>query len=125
AHFAHDEHALAAIGLDADGHLRVLEVAVGQLPFQLRLEAAQRHAGGLHAADERKAERAVGLDGVLAAEIRLIEDLDAEDVLRADEVIGGRLRGGAARQQRTGGENDAGSEDPAYEREAITIHDVR
>ena len=56
------------------------------LPQRL-LDLAQRQAARLHAADQRERERAVGLDGVLAAEVLLIEDRDRQHVLRADDVV--------------------------------------
>ena len=88
AHLAHDEHALTAILLDRDRHLWIAEVAVGEPPLQLDLEPAQRQAAGLDAADERKAEGAIRLDRELAPEIRLIEHLDGQHVLRSDHVVG-------------------------------------
>ena len=66
----------------ADGDLRVLEEAVGQLASSARSRAAQRQAAGLDAADQREGEGAVGLDGILAAEIRLVVHLDRQHVLR-------------------------------------------
>ena len=89
AHLAHDEHAPAAVLLDRHGDLRIREVAVSQLLFQLALDLAQRQAAGRDPADERKGECAVGLDGVLAAEIRLVEHLHREHILRTDDVVRG------------------------------------
>ena len=39
AHFAHDQDALAAVVLDRDRHLRVLQIPVRQLRLQLLLRA--------------------------------------------------------------------------------------
>ena len=86
----------------ADRDLRVPEVAVGELLLQLGLELAQRQAAGRDAADQRERERAVGLDGVLAAEIGLVEDLDGQHVLRTDDVVGRCDCAGGAATRREG-----------------------
>ena len=57
--------------------------------LQLGFELPQRQAAGVDAADQREGERAVGVDGILAAEILLIEYGDQQDVLRADHVVRG------------------------------------
>ena len=101
ADLAHDEHALTAVLLDRDRHLWIAEIAVGEPPMQFELEPAQRLTSRLDPADERKAEGAVRLDRELAAEIRLIEHLNAEHVLRSDHVVGCRLRGAGSTSART------------------------
>src|SRR4029450_2664612 len=90
--FSHDEDTLAAVLLDGDGTLRVPKVAVCQFRFEVLFESAQRLPSGLHAANQRKAERPIRLDAVLSAASGLIVDLDRENVLRSDEVVACRLR---------------------------------
>ena len=69
-----------------------LKYPSASLLLQFRLELPQRHATGGDATDERERKRAVRFDGVPAAEIRLVEDLDGEDVLRPDDVVAAGLR---------------------------------
>ena len=75
---------------DRHRDLGIFEEAIGQARAKLRLERANRQASGLHAADVREGEAAIDLDGVLAAQIGLIEHDDGEDILWADRVVGAR-----------------------------------
>ncbi len=83
AHLAHHEHALAAVLLDRDGDLRVPEdLPSASFFFSSLSNARSVMPPALTRPISGKLKRAVGLDGVLAAEIRLVEHLDGQHVLR-------------------------------------------
>ena len=87
---SHDEDALAAVLLDGHADLRVLEEPAVCEPLpEFGLELPQRQPGGLYAADVRKREAPVGLDGELPRGVRLVPHRDHEHVLRADHVVEG------------------------------------
>src|SRR5262249_49004047 len=86
---SHDEHSLAPILFDGDGDLGIAEVPVGEFGPELTLERSERQSSGFHATHQRERERSVGFDGVLSAEIRLIEDLNRQNILRTDDVVDG------------------------------------
>jgi len=99
---------LAAILFNRNGQLGVLEETVLQSQPQLGFQLSKRQAARVDAPNQREGERAIGVDGILAAEILLIEYGNQQDVLRADDVIGGlrgRVRGPAAEAQHENGEN--------------------
>ena len=90
---ADDEHLLAAVLLHSDGDLRVSEVAVVlELRLEVFLDGAQRQAAGLEPPDQRKGERAVGFDGKLPRQVRLVVGRDGQHVLRTDDVVGALRR---------------------------------
>ena len=86
-HLADHEDALASVLLDGHRQLRILEVAARQPRAQLGLDVAQRQSGGLHVSDQRKRERAVEFDRILAGQVRLVEHRDRQHVLRADHIV--------------------------------------
>ena len=96
-HLAHDEHTLATKLVHVNRHLRVAEIAVGQLRLERRGHVAQGHAAGAHAPEERIVELAVVLDAKAAGERRLVEYRHREHVLGPDHVVG---RLGLLRRQR-------------------------
>ena len=97
ADFAGHEHAARLELIDLDAHLRVLEVARLQQRRDLVLRLGERQAGERHAAEIRHRDRAVGVDAVLAGQLRLVGDDDRQVVLRADHVaLAVRVGGGSA-----------------------------
>jgi hypothetical protein len=93
AHFAEHVDVLASILGNLDAHLRRDEIAaVDQLLLDQRLDRAQRQPGSLDPADIRVIERPVTVDGEDARQIRFAQDADAQDVLKADDVVGLQLR---------------------------------
>ena len=92
ADFAGDDHAagLELIHLDAD--LRVPDVARLQQRGDLDLRLRQRQAGEHDAAEIGHRDGAVGVDAVLAGQLRLVADDDRQVVLRTDDVSLGQHR---------------------------------
>jgi hypothetical protein len=86
-HLAHHEDPLAAVRLDRNRDLRILQVAIRQMLFDFLLELTQRRAARLDATDQRKGERAVLLHRVLAGQLRLAEHGDVQNILGANPVI--------------------------------------
>ena len=87
-----DEDELALVRVDVDAHLRVVEEARGEPRFEPLRELVDRQAARDDLADQRKRDESVGVDAVDAGQIRLVEDRDSQLVLRAERVVGGRLR---------------------------------
>ena len=87
SHFTHDENLLASILIHGDADLRILQVPLGQAVAYVVLDRLQTEPTGLQAAEQRKGERAVRPHDVLAGKLRLVDDRDRQNVVRADDVL--------------------------------------
>src|SRR5207247_764297 len=86
SHLADDEHTLALVLLDLDTDLRVSEVALRQHRPEPLLKHRDGHASRRDTANEREGDEAVGVDAILARQVRFIEDRDRQKIVRPDRV---------------------------------------
>src|SRR4029450_10215658 len=78
-HFTHHEDLLAAVLVDGDADLRVVEIPGGQKTFShLVLDRADAHSASRHPAEQWHGECAVGFDDKLARQLRLGVARDGE-----------------------------------------------
>ena len=93
AHLADDEDALAAILLDADAELRVLDIAVSEESPELVLKFTQRLTSRRNAAEQPEGDHTIRVHSIRLGNVGLVEHGDLEHVLRSDDV-GRRCRPG-------------------------------